>query len=121
MDKANCLNIHFAKVGTLDDGTLPILPDDTKITDGFLDLVYFSEIDIYANCVKLKNKVSSGPDGIPSMLYKRLAINLARPLSMLFNLIEQYGTLPSMWKSAIVIPIFKKGYPLTLETTAQFR
>ena len=28
---------------------------------------------------------------------------------MIFNLIAQYGCLPSVWKSALVTPIFKKG------------
>ena len=109
LDKANSLNAHFAKMGTRDNGSLPILSAETMVTDGCLELVYFDEADIFAYCVKLKNKVSSGPDCIPSLLYKRLALNLARPLSMIFNLIVQLGTLPSVWKSALVTPIFKKG------------
>ena len=28
---------------------------------------------------------------------------------MIFNLIMQFGSLPAMWKSAVVTPIFKKG------------
>ena len=79
LDKANCLNAHFANVGTVDNGILPTLPIETMVRDDCLDLVYFDDADIYSQCNKLKNKTSSGPDGIPPLLYKRLAINLARP------------------------------------------
>ena len=55
MDKANCLNAHFASVETLDNGILPPLPMETIVKDDFLELVYFDDTDIYFQCNKLKN------------------------------------------------------------------
>ena len=34
---------------------------------------------------------------------------LAQPLAIIFNLIMQYGVLPDIWRTAIVVPIYKKG------------
>ena len=34
---------------------------------------------------------------------------IAKPLSMLFSISMASGVLPSIWKKAIIIPIFKKG------------
>jgi len=79
------------------------------VTNGTLDLVYFDCDTVHRLCKRQKDKTSSGPDGIPPMLYKILASSLASPLSMIFNLIMQFGALPVAWKSAIVTPIFKKG------------
>jgi hypothetical protein len=58
---------------------------------------------------KLKNKLSSGPDGIPPIIFKNLANQLAYPLAVMFNIFMQSGSVPSIWKRAIVIPIYKKG------------
>ena len=108
MDKANCLNDHFAKMCTIDDGVLPEIrqtsPLDKSDEVVHLDLVYCDWSATLAKCVKLKNKVAPGPDGLPPLLYKKLAKSLAGPLSMIFNLIMQFGTLPALW-TALVTPI----------------
>jgi len=43
------------------------------------------------------------------MLLKECAEVLAEPLSMIFQQSFQSGCLPADWKSANVVPIFKKG------------
>jgi len=58
---------------------------------------------------KLKNKTSLGPDGLPTILFKQLATQLAYPLAAMFNIFMQAGIVPEIWKTAIVTPIFKKG------------
>lgn len=95
-NKTNSLNVHFANVGTRDNGLLPDLSAETMITDGSLNLVYFAYDELYVLCKKQKEKNSSGPEGIPSLLYRNLAINLAGPLSMIFKLSMQFGTLPAV-------------------------
>src|SRR6478609_9443201 len=54
---------------------------------------------------------AAGPDNLPPLLFKNLKQALAQPLAMLFNLILQFGEVPSLWKTAIVVPVFKKGSP----------
>ena len=57
----------------------------------------------------MKEKFSNGPDGIPPVVYKYLASCLAEPLAMIFCIIMQQGIVPDIWKTATVIPIYKKG------------
>ena len=46
---------------------------------------------------------------------KTCANSLARPLSILFELIYNTGILPAEWKHANVVPVFKKGVKENIE------
>jgi hypothetical protein len=105
---ANILNDTFISLGTVDNGNIPLL-DKRELITNELNIVYFAEIEIFGICSGLKQKFSVGPDGIPSVVFKNLAHVLATPLSMIFGLIMQTGILPAVWKTAYVVPIFKKG------------
>ena len=50
-----------------------------------------------------------GPDGIHARILKVCAVNLAHPLSVMFNLSYRSGCIPSDWKDANAVPVFKKG------------
>ena len=52
---------------------------------------------------------AQGPDDIHEIILKTCANSLAWPLSILFQLIYNTGILPIEWKSANVVPVFKKG------------
>ena len=54
-----------------------------------------------------KNK-SAGHDGIGNLIVKRVANEIARPLSAIFNLSITTGIFPDQLKVAKVIPIYKK-------------
>lgn len=58
---------------------------------------------------KLKPSHSAGPDGIPASVLKNCAIGLFSPLCHLFNLSLSKGIYPSLWKTAFIFPIHKKG------------
>ena len=62
--------------------------------------------------MKLLNKInankSPGPDGIHGKILKNCAISLAYPLSQLYNLSFKTGIIPDQWKSANIVPVFKK-------------
>ena len=105
---ANELNNSFTEMATIDNGILPTVHIPVLKTEN-LDLVYFEELKVYEVCAAVKPKLSLGPDGIPSLVYKRLAACLAGPLSIIFNFIMQYGVVPDIWKTAIVVPIYKKA------------
>ena len=58
-------------------------------------------------CLKLKK--ASGPDGLPARLLKDSAVVIADCVSHLVNLFIKSGTVPSEWKKAKVVPLFKSG------------
>jgi len=53
--------------------------------------------------------MASGPDGIPTRLLKELAYSIAPILALIFNASLHQGKLPVDWKTATVVPEFKKG------------
>ena len=57
----------------------------------------------------LKNKKSSGYDGISSAVIKQSAPFIVSPLTYICNEILKTGTYPDRLKYAVVRSIFKKG------------
>lgn len=93
---------------------LPPETDDKKHTElpNIHENITFqniSENDILNATKKLKNKMTSGPDNIPSFIIKDCIGVLAVPLRILFNLALKTKTFPSRWKVAKVCPVFKSG------------
>ena len=108
-EKANLFNNYFVGACSIDNGTIPPL---SGVKDSLLNessTVEFTECKIYKILRKEKSTLSAGPDDLPPLLFKNLAKCLARPLCIVFKLIFNIGTLPTLWKHAIVSPIFKKG------------
>lgn len=75
----------------------------------FLGLTSISEKEIYEACKKCKDKMTTGPDNIPSFLVKDCASIFAVPLKYIFDLILTQKKFPRMWKKARIQPVFKKG------------
>ena len=63
-----------------------------------------------ANILKnSKNKLSVGPDDIPTKVLKSLPHNILLALSHVFNLSMGKGEFIDYFKLATVCPVFKKG------------
>ena len=107
-DKAEVLNNYFASVCTTDDGCLPnfdrVVPEDTLLSE-----VTFTPTLVKRAIKKMKNNTSSGPDGLPPALFKKLINVLASPLSLLYSSLMSVGKVPDAWRSAIVTPVSKGG------------
>ena len=108
VEKANIINNYFASVCTIDDTNLPPFQPKADINHSF------EQITITAGKVKkviskLKNNLSSGPDNLPPLFFKKLSKSLSEPLALLFNSLMSFGGVPTEWKSALVLPVFKKG------------
>ena len=58
---------------------------------------------------KLKSKKAVGLDAIPTRLLKDSAEIIANPLTKIINFSLANGCVPSEWKEARVIPLFKSG------------
>jgi Reverse transcriptase (RNA-dependent DNA polymerase)/Endonuclease-reverse transcriptase len=106
--KAELMNSHFVKMGTVDNGELPNVGYFSDSGNSIAS-AYFDTCEIIKVISKLKTNSAPGPDGLPPILYKSLKYQLAEPLSIMFLLFFQYGQLPDEWKTGIVKPIFKAG------------
>jgi len=109
--KADTLSNYFGSVFTVDDNQIKCvsLSSDVNNDPQKLSDINFSIDDVYRILRKLKPKNSKGPDGYSAVFLKNLASSIAFPLTILFNESFCTGTIPSVWKQAMVVPSFKKG------------
>ena len=52
---------------------------------------------------------ANGPDNLPACFLKEVADKIAPALTIIFQASLDQGSLPAIWKTAVVVPIFKKG------------
>jgi len=78
--------------------------------------------DYSSDCVRVVDQVEKrlmninvykapGPDFIPNWILRNFAPFIAQPLTAVFNASLREGTVPEIWKSAIVIPAPKVHPP----------
>ena len=107
-EKAVVLNDFFSSVFTREDmQSMPELPKEafrTKLAD-----LTITPKQVEKRLAALKPNKATGPDGFPPRMLKELAGPLSKPLSIIMNKSLQEGRLPKIWKTAHVVPIFKKG------------
>ena len=72
--------------------------------------------DIDFSCTRVKQFLDNintnkdaRPDGIHGSVSKHCSVSLCRPLSIIYRLIYNTGIMPQEWKSANIVPIYKKG------------
>ena len=70
--------------------------------------------EVHEELKRIKSCSSSGPDSIPSRIYKEFAPELTIPLTDIFNTSLMTGQVPDLWMTATVIPIPKKHPPKCL-------
>ena len=102
------LNDFFVSVLTkenLDNMPVP----ENKNNNTFLSDIIITSRAVQDKLLKLDPHKATGPDKIPTSLLKNLAAELSTPLTILFNKSLSEGYVPSQWKEAEVIAIFKKG------------
>lgn len=76
-------------------------------------------LDVYRAIYVLKTNSSAGPDGVEVKFLKPASHDLMYPLADLFNLSLNTCTIPSIWKTARVVPLFKGGDPTNLNNYRQ--
>jgi hypothetical protein len=87
--------------GNFQDRPCELIPDNLRITISceILDRVIS----------KTKSKKSCGPDGVPMRVMKDAYPIYREQILSLFNKIIDEGSIPKIWKTAIVTPVHKKG------------
>jgi len=117
--KANLFASTIASNSNLDDQDFqaPLHPTST-IT---MSPIKFSTHKVQNILLQFNTSKSSGPDGIPPIVQKSCAPELAPILNKLFQLSYNLGIFPSSWKPACIFPIPKKVTNLTLQTIANLQ
>ena len=104
--KANLFASTFASNSNLDDQDFQALFYPTSTIT--MSPITFSTRKI-VKVLQLNTSKSSGPDGIPAIVLKSCAPELALVLNKLFQLSYNLGVFPSSWKLSHVFPIPQKG------------
>ena len=105
--KAELFNNYFASVFTVED--LSYIPNITPCTNSELAEVDIDEQKVLKHLEKLNISKAAGPDDLHSKILFEVRDIIKTPLSIIFKKSVNEGILPSMWKHAIVKPLFKKG------------
>ena len=104
---------HFASVFSTDSASSAQIENAIRnVPNDILNLsdIRFTDQDILVAIKKLKSSTTPGPDGIPSIIFKKCAYALCGPLKQIFNLSLSQSIFPSRWKKSTMFPVFKKGY-----------
>ncbi len=106
--KASILARQFSSVFTIDDAnaentrlhgpSIPPIPDVTISEAGVMKLLK-----------GVNPSKAAGPDQIPCRILHELHVELAPVFTALFRTSYTSGKLPSVWKTAWITPVFKKG------------
>ena len=108
--KAECFGEHLsAKCSLSQDCVKKELPHVQPRTDNILFNTHFRQREVRRELRNLNPSKATGPDGIPAIVLKECADDLARPLSMLFSPCLRIAYQPASWKTANVVAIFKKN------------
>lgn len=116
---ANAFNSYFiGSVGRLtaflgfpskDQGTY-ISPDFLKkLTKNYFKFTPVSTNFTFEFLRKLKVRKASGLDQMPARLMRDAAAEICNPLTKIINASLETGYVPSEWKVARVVPLFKSG------------
>ena len=105
-DKANCFNTQFQNFFVKDNHIVQNF--HTKNTPEMPEFSITVQ-DITNAISEMKDKFTRTHEEIPSYFIKRTSSAISFPLLLIFEASLQYNIIPSAWKQAIVVPVFKKG------------
>ena len=104
-DKASCLNAAFASQCSASPATSkPDLEDQSTAMFSFVPVEITAVLEHLSVLPLCK---APGLDGICHRLLKGCADSIAAPLCHVFNLSLSQGRFPSVWKRAVITPIYK--------------
>ena len=102
------LNRYFSSVFTREDTTNvpapPPMVTRTRLTRSFI-----TTEKVRRKIRQLKAHSAAGPDGISPKFLQQCSDQLAPVLAMIFRKSVNNGQVPEEWRTATVVPIYKKG------------
>lgn len=107
LDKSECLNSFFASVFTKEDNEDPKLTNREFISQ--LSEIQNSEEDILKELSNLNCLKSAEPEVLHPRLLWQLRCAISKSLCHIFNLSILEVSVPTDWRTALLVPIYKKG------------
>ena len=109
-DKAELLNEFFCQQTVL-PGALSATPDVSglKQNSRTFNTLRTTPGEVFDVLSHLKTDKSAGIDGLSPRLLQHCAAGIAESLAIIFNYSFTSASFPTLWKRALVTPIFKKG------------
>ena len=105
--RANILNEQFQSVYTKEDTNK--MPDKGPSPHPSMSNITFKTKGIAKLLQNLNPYKAAGPDSIPTFMLKVAANEIAPILTKIFQKSYDSGTVPSDWRDANIVPIYKKG------------
>jgi hypothetical protein len=105
-DKANILNNFFCSIAEIENSNV-LTPDFHDRTGNRINTLHITsdEVKDILECLQLGKAV--GSDLISHCMLKNTVSIICKPLQLIFNYSLQTRKFPKIWKSAIVIALFK--------------
>ena len=98
---------QFSSVYSQDDGQLPNFPQ--VLPENALIDLHVTQMDVLQALSSLSGKHSSGPDDLKADFLYKIRSHLVKPLQMIFNASLCSSDLPADWKTAFVVPCYKRN------------
>jgi Reverse transcriptase (RNA-dependent DNA polymerase)/Endonuclease-reverse transcriptase len=106
---ASCFQQMFTKEDIEGRGNQgPATSETPEWQDSDVD---FSVQSVLRKLQKINADKAAGPDGVHPMFLKACAASIAEPLSIIFNSSFVSGNIPADWRTASIVPIYKKKGP----------
>jgi len=115
-DKANILNQYFSSVFTFEDTSW--VPIDIREEGSEMRSISINPTSVASLLSGLRPFKATGTDDIPAYLLKETANQLAPSLTQVFKASLNQSKLPFDWKTAHIIPAYKKEIDHCLLTQA---
>ena len=106
--KAELLSKLYETVFTEEDTSNP-MPDATQHPVERLEDLNISVVGVQNLLTSLNTKKANGLDQLPIRILKETATEIAPLLQIIYMASLQQGVIPKDWRSANVVPVFKKG------------
>ena len=105
--KAELLNNQFQSAYTREE--LSRVPDKGLSPHPPMKDIRIDNHGVHKLLRGLKPHKATGPDMVPARFLRDYAMELSNIISKLFQFSIDSGTIPNDWKTASIVPIFKKG------------
>ena len=106
--KANILNEQFSSVFNKDED-ISTIPDMGPSPHDPVEHITVTEGGVQKILAGLNPHKATGPDQLSARLLKEAATELTPVFTLFFQASVDQGIIPDDWKTANVVPIFKKG------------